>query len=145
MDKPNRDDFTDYAEYKRAYDRWRSRDPERMAANRAYYAANREAVLEQKRTYFQENKAQIRDYQRGYTKERYHADPEFRAKSIKRARASTVANWEQVKQRNSERYHSSPDIQAKVKQRNADYMAGNVDENRRAAGQVSGRKPRPFG
>jgi 5-methylcytosine-specific restriction endonuclease McrA len=128
VDKPNRADFTDYKEYKRAYDRWRSRDPERMAASRAYYAANREAVLEQKKTYFQENKAQIRDYQRGYAKERYHADSEFRAKSIKRARASTVANWEKVKQRNSERYHSSPDLQAKVKQRNIDYMAGNVEK-----------------
>jgi 5-methylcytosine-specific restriction endonuclease McrA len=128
VDRPNRTDFTDYSEYKRAYDRWRSRNPERMAASRAYYVANREAVLEQKKAYFQENKAQIRDYQRGYAKERYHADPEFRAKSIKRARASTLANWDKVKQRNSERYHSSPDLQAKVKQRNIDYMAGNADK-----------------
>lgn len=128
MDKPNRADFTEYAEYKRAYDRWRGKNPERMAANRERYAVNREAVLEQKKTYFQENKAKIRNYQRGYVKDRYHADSEFRAKSIARARASTIANWEHVKARNSERYHSSPDLQEKVKQRNADYMAGNADK-----------------
>jgi 5-methylcytosine-specific restriction endonuclease McrA len=99
-----------------------------MAKSRERYAVNREAVLEQKKVYFQENKARINEYKRGYNKKRYHADPEFRAKSIKRARASTVANWERVKARNSERYHSSPDVQAKVKQRNADYMAGNADK-----------------
>ena len=135
-DKPDRAAFADAKEYRRAYDRWRDKndpkrkarnsDPERLARTREWYAANKEAVLEQKKLYFQENKAQIRDYQRGYAKERYHADPEFRAKSIKRARASTVANWEHVKQLNGERYHASPDLREKVKQFNTVYREKNL-------------------
>ena len=90
-ERPKREDFGGYAEYKRAYDRWRSHDPERRAATRAWYAANREAVLEQKKAYFQENKEQIREYQRDYVRDRYHVDPEFRAKSIERAKAGNKA------------------------------------------------------
>ena len=99
-EKPNRADYVDAKEYQRAYGRWRDKndprrrarnsDPARLAATRAWYAANRESVLEQKRVYFQENKEQIREYQRGYVKERYHSDPEFRAKSIERAKASNT-------------------------------------------------------
>ena len=100
-EKPNRADYVDAKEYQRAYGRWydkndpkrraRNSDPERLATTRAWYAANREAVLEQKKVYFQENKEQIREYQRGYIKDRYHVDPEFRAKSIERAKAGNKA------------------------------------------------------
>ena len=136
-EKPNRADYVDAKEYQRAYGRWydkndpkrraRNSDPERLATTRAWYAANREAVLEQKKVYFQENKEQIREYQRGYIKDRYHADPEFRAKSIERARASAVANPERVRELAIQRYHANPDVREKDNQRSRKYAAENAD------------------
>jgi 5-methylcytosine-specific restriction endonuclease McrA len=136
--RPVRSEFEDAKEYRRAYDRWRDKnnpkrrarnsDPNRLAATRAWYAANREAVLQQKKTYFQENKGQIREYQRGYVKERYHADPEFRAKSIKRARASAVANPERVRELAIQRYHANPVVREKDNQRSRKYAAENASE-----------------
>jgi hypothetical protein len=137
-DKPVREAFADVKEYRRAYDRWRdknkpnrrdrNRDPERLAQHREWYAANRKAVLEQKKDYFQKNKEKLREPKRIWAKKRYHADPEFRAESIKRARASALANPERVRALATQRYHASPDLRAKVKQRNIDYMAGNAEK-----------------
>lgn len=133
--RPHRADYTDAKEYRRAYDRWRDKndpkrlarntDPERHAKSRAWYAANREAALAQKKVYFQENREQIRDYQRDYARERYHADPEFRAKSIARAQASNRSDPER-RRANNERYRADPVNRAEKKKYNARYR----DENR---------------
>ena len=125
-ERPKREDFGGYDDYKRAYDRWRSRDPERQARSRTWYAANREAVLEQKKTYFQENKEQIRDYQRDYVRDRYHADPEFRAKSIERAKASNAADPERVRANNA-RYRADPENKKEKKAYNIKYREANLD------------------
>ncbi len=126
-ERPKPEDFGEYGEYKRAYDRWRSRDPERQAKNRAWYAANREAVLEQKKVYFQENKEQIRDYQRDYVRDRYHVDPEFRAKSIERAKASNKANPERVRA-NSKRWRADPDNKRAQRAKKIAYRDENRDQ-----------------
>ena len=135
--KPNRADYVDVKEYRRAYDRWRDKndpkrrarnsDPERLAATRAWYAANREAVLEQKKAYFQENKEQIRDYQRDYVRDRYRVDPEFRAKSIERAKASNKANPERVRA-NSKRRRADPENKRAQRARGIAYRDKNRDE-----------------
>ena len=136
--KPNRADYADAKEYRRAYDRWRDKnDPKRLARNtdptrharsRAWYAANRESVLEQKKAYFQENKAKIREYQRDYVRDRYHTDPEFRAKSIARAQKSIAAADPEHLRANNARYRADPINRAEKKKYNVRY----VDENRDA-------------
>ncbi len=135
--KPNRADYADVKEYRRAYDRWRDKnlpsrkvrnsDPERLAATRAWYAANREHVREQKKAYFQENKAQIRDYQRDYVRDRYRTDPEFRAKSIARAQASNKADPERVRV-NNERWRADPINKQSKKAANIAYRDANLEK-----------------
>lgn len=132
--KPNRADYTDVKEYRRAYDRWRDKnDPKRLARNtdparharaRAWYAVNREAVLEQKKAYFQENKGQIREYQRDYVRDRYRVDPEFRAKNIARAQASNKANPERARANNA-RYRADPGNKAAKRVANIQYQDAN--------------------
>ena len=132
--KPNRADFGDVKDYRRAYDRWRDKnDPKRLARNtdptrharsRAWYAANRESVLEQKRVYFQENKPKINEYKRDYNRDRYRVDPEFRAKSIARAQASNKANPERVRA-NGARYRADPDNKATKRVANIQYQDAN--------------------
>ena len=149
--KPNRADYADVKEYRRAYDRWRDKnDPKRLARNtdpirqartRAWYAANRETVLEQKKAYFQENKAQIRDYQRDYVRDRYRTDPEFRAKSIARAQASNKADPER-KRVNNERYRADPDNKQTKKAANIKYREENLDKISAQTARFRGGKPR---
>jgi hypothetical protein len=142
-EKPNRADYADAVEYRRAYDRWRDKnlpsrrarntDPERHARSREWYAANRESVLEQKKDYFQKNKEKLREPKRKWAKRRYHADPEFRAEEVKRAQAYNLANPERVRaaeQRRSERYHADLERRERAGQYNAVYMAENADKIR---------------
>lgn len=133
-EKPNRADYMDVKEYRRVYDRWRDKndpkrrarntDPERHAASRAWYAANREAVLEQKKDYFQKNKEKLREPKRDWARERYRTDPEFRAKSIARAQASNRANPDRVRA-NSERYRADPVNKRTKKAYNIKYLDAN--------------------
>lgn len=146
-EKPNRADYTDVKEYRRAYDRWRDKndpkrrarntDPERHAASRAWYAANREAVLEQKKDYFQKNKEKLREPKRKWSRKAYHADPEFRAKEIERAKANKIAHPEWVsaaKENRSKQYHADPAIREKIYQFNTNYRLENSDKiNKRRA------------
>ena len=135
-EKPDRAAFADVKEYRRAYDRWR--DKHRVRARpegyqRAQYAKHREKRLAEKKVYFQENKERLVKASGAYRKERYHTDPEFRAREIARATANNAVHpeWRQIaNERRSERYHAEPERREVVKRANISYVAENADKIR---------------